>query len=193
MKIIPFLASVSAFVLSQSAFSADTYVFDKYHSTMGFQVRHLFSQVPGKFDDFAGKIQFDEANPQNSTVEVTIKTASVDTGVDMRDKDLRSANFFDAEKFPGITFQSKSVKKTGEATFEVTGDLSMHGVTKEVVLNVELLGKGVGMEGKTVSGWEAKTNLKRSEFGLSWNKMIEGTQVVGDDVAIDLRVEADKQ
>jgi polyisoprenoid-binding protein YceI len=193
MKIIPFLASVSVFVLSQSAFSADTYVFDKYHSTMGFQVRHLFSQVPGKFDDFAGKIQFDEANPQNSTVEVTIKTASVDTGVDMRDKDLRSANFFDAEKFPGITFQSKSVKKTGEATFEVTGDLSMHGVTKEVVLNVELLGKGVGMEGKTVSGWEAKTNLKRSEFGLSWNKMIEGTQVVGDDVAIDLRVEADKQ
>jgi polyisoprenoid-binding protein YceI len=160
---------------------------------MGFQVRHLFSQVPGKFDDFQGKIVFDEANLQNSTVEVTIKTASVDTGVDMRDKDLRSANFFDAEKFPEITFKSKSVKKTGEATAEVTGDLSMHGVTKEVVLNVELLGKGAGMEGKTVSGWEAKTNLKRSQFGLSWNKMIEGTQVVGDDVAIDLRVEADKQ
>jgi polyisoprenoid-binding protein YceI len=193
MKIITFLASVSAFVLSQSALSADTYVFDKNHSTMGFQVRHLFSQVPGKFDDFQGKIVFDEANLQNSTVEVTIKTASVDTGVDMRDKDLRSANFFDAEKFPEITFKSKSVKKTGEATAEVTGDLSMHGVTKEVVLNVELLGKGAGMEGKTVSGWEAKTNLKRSQFGLSWNKMIEGTQVVGDDVAIDLRVEADKQ
>jgi len=193
MKIITFLASVSAFVLSQSALSADTYVFDKNHSTMGFQVRHLFSQVPGKFDDFQGKIVFDEANLQNSTVEVTIKTASVDTGVDMRDKDLRSANFFDAEKFPEITFKSKSVKKTGEATAEVTGDLSMHGVTKEVVLNVELLGKGAGMEGKTVSGWEAKTNLKRSQYGLSWNKMIEGTQVVGDDVAIDLRVEADKQ
>jgi len=193
MKIITFLASVSAFVLSQSALSADTYVFDKNHSTMGFQVRHLFSQVPGKFDDFQGKIVFDEANLQNSTVEVTIKTASVDTGVDMRDKDLRSANFFDAEKFPEITFKSKSVKKTGEATAEVTGDLSMHGVTKEVVLNVELLGKGAGMEGKTVSGCEAKINLKRSQYGLSWNKMIEGTQGVRDDVAIDLRVEADKQ
>ncbi len=193
MKKILFLASISAFVLAQSAFTADTYVFDKVHSTMGFQVRHLFSKVPGKFDDFAGKIQFDEANPESSTVEVKIKTASVDTGVAMRDKDLRSTNFFDVEKFPEITFTSKSVKRTGETTGEVTGDLTMHGVTKEVVLNVELLGKGAGLEGKTVSGWEAKTNLKRSEFGLSWNKMIEGTQVVGDDVEIDLHVEADKE
>jgi polyisoprenoid-binding protein YceI len=193
MKKILLLASISACVFTQSAFTADTYVFDKVHSTMGFQVRHLFSKVPGKCDDFAGKIQFDEANPENSTVEVKIKTASVDTGVAMRDKDLRSANFFDVEKFPEITFTSKSVKRTGETTGEVTGDLTMHGVTKEVVLNVELLGKGAGMEGKTVSGWEARTNLKRSEFGLSWNKMIEGTQVVGDDVEIDLHVEADKE
>jgi polyisoprenoid-binding protein YceI len=193
MKKILLLASISACVFTQSAFTADTYVFDKVHSTMGFQVRHLFSKVPGKFDDFAGKIQFDEANPENSTVEVKIKTASVDTGVAMRDKDLRSPNFFDVEKFPEITFTSKSVKRTGETTGEVTGDLTMHGVTKQVVLNVELLGKGAGMEGKTVSGWEARTNLKRSEFGLSWNKMIEGTQVVGDDVEIDLHVEADKE
>jgi polyisoprenoid-binding protein YceI len=193
MKIIPFLASVAAFVLSQSALSADTYVFDKNHSTMGFQVRHLFSKVPGKFDDFEGKIQFDEANPQNSSVEVAIKAASIDTGVDMRDKDLRSPNFFDVEKFPEITFKSKSVKQTGETTGEVTGDLSMHGVTKEVVLKVELLGKGAGPQGKTLSGWEAKTNVKRSDFGLTWNKIIEGTQMVGEDVDIDLRVEADKE
>ena len=193
MKIITFLASVSAFVLSQSALSADTYVFDKNHSTMGFQIRHLFSKVPGKFDDFAGKIQYDDANPQNSSVEVKIKTASIDTGVEMRDKDLRSANFFDVEKFPEITFKSNSVKQTGENTADVTGDLSMHGVTKEVVLKVELLGKGAGPQGKTLSGWEAKTNVKRSDFGLTWNKMIEGTQMVGDDVDIDLRVEADKQ
>ena len=192
MKKILLLASISACVFAQSAFTADTYVFDKVHSTMGFQVRHLFSKVPGKFDDFQGKIQFDEANPENSSVEVKIKTASVDTGVEMRDKDLRSANFFDVEKFPEITFTSKSVKRTGKTTGQVTGDLTMHGVTKEVVLNVELLGTGAGPEGKTVSGWEAKTNLKRSDFGLTWNKMIEGTQMVGDDVEIDLRVEADK-
>lgn len=193
MKIITFLASVSAFVFSQSVLWADTYVFDKNHSTMGFQVRHMFSKVPGKFDDFAGKIQFDEANPQNSTVEVTIKTASIDTGVDMRDKQLRSPDFFDIEKYPEITFKSKSVKQTGEDTAEVTGDLNMHGVTKEVILNVELLGKGPGDKGKYLSGWEAKTNVKRSDFGLTWNKVIEGTQMVGDDVNIDLRVEADKQ
>jgi polyisoprenoid-binding protein YceI len=193
MKIILFLASVSAFVLSQSALLADTFVFDKAHSTMGFQVRHMFSKVPGKFDDFTGKIQFDDANPQNSSVEATIKTASIDTGVDMRDKQLRSPDFFDVEKFPEITFKSKSVKQTGEDTAEVTGDLNMHGVTKEVVLNVELLGKGAGDKGKYLSGWEAKTKVKRSDFGLTWNKMIEGTQMVGEDVDIDLRVEADKQ
>jgi len=193
MKIILFLASVSAFVLSQSALSADTYVFDKKHCTMGFQVRHLFSKVPGKFDDFQGKIQYDEANLENSSVEVTIKTASVDTGFDTRDKDLRSPNFFDVEKFPEMTFKSKSVKRTGETTAEVAGDLTMHGVTKEVVLKVEFLGKGPNGKGGTVSGWEATTSLKRSEYGLTWNKLIEGAQIAGDDVEIDLRVEANTQ
>jgi polyisoprenoid-binding protein YceI len=191
MNKIVLLASVSAFVLAQSAFTADTYVFDKKHSTMGFQIRHLFSKVPGKFDDFDGKIQFDETNPENSSVEVTIKTASIDTGVDMRDKDLRSPNFFDVEKFPEITFKSKSVKRTGETTAEVTGELTMHGVTKEVVLKVEFLGKGANGKGGSVSGWEATTSLKRSEYGLTWNKLIEGAQIAGDNVEIDLRVEAD--
>jgi polyisoprenoid-binding protein YceI len=149
--------------------------------------------VPGKFDDFEGKIQFDEANLESSSVEVTIKAASVDTGVAKRDENLRSPDFFDVEKFPEITFKSKSVKRTGENAGEVTGDLTMHGVTKEVVLKVELLGKGAGPHGKPVSGWEATTNLKRSEFGLTWNKLIEGAQIAGDDVEIDLSVEADKQ
>jgi polyisoprenoid-binding protein YceI len=160
---------------------------------MGFQVRHLFSKVPGKFDHFSGQIQFDEADLEKSSVEVKIKTGSIDTANEQRDKDLRSPNFFDATKYPEISFKSKSVKKTGDQTADITGDLTMHGVTKEVVLKAELLGKGAGMEGKTVSGWEATTALKRSDYGLSWNKPIEGTQVVGDDVQIDLRVEADKK
>jgi len=191
MKRILFLASISACVLVQSAFATDTYVFDKKHSTMGFQVRHLFSKLPGKFDDFEGKIQYDEANLENSSVEVKIKAASVDTGLVMRDQNLKSPDFFDAEKFPEITFESKSVKRTGETTAEVTGDLTMHGVTKEVVLKVEFLGKGANGKGGTVSGWEATTNLKRSEYGLTWNKLVEGAQIAGDDVEIDLRVEAD--
>jgi len=193
MNKITLLALLSALPIAHSAFAADTFVFDKAHSTIGFQVRHLFSKVPGKFDDFSGQIQLDEASPEQSSVEVTIKTASVDTGVKMRDDDLRSPNFFDAAKFPEITFKSTSVKRTGENTADVTGNLSMHGVTKEVVLKVELLGKGAGMQGAIVSGWDAGTALKRSDFGLSWNKVIEGTQVVGDDVQIELHVEADKQ
>jgi len=193
MNKIALLALLSALPIAHSAFAADTFVFDKAHSTIGFQVRHLFSKVPGKFDDFSGQIQLDEANPEQSSVEVTINTASVDTGVKMRDDDLRSPNFFDAKKFPEITFKSTSVKRTGENTADVTGNLSMHGVTKEVVLKVELLGKGAGMQGTTVSGWDAGTALKRSDFGLSWNKVIEGTQVVGDDVQIELHIEADKK
>jgi polyisoprenoid-binding protein YceI len=185
------LVLLSALLLAHSAFAVDTFVIDKAHSTMGFQIRHLFSKVPGKFNDFSGQIQFDEANPEQSSVEVTIKTTSIDTGVKMRDDDLRSSHFFDTAKFPQITFKSTSVKKTGENTADVTGDLTMHGVTKPVVLKVELLGKGAGPKNSTVSGWDASTAFKRSDFGLSWNQVIEGTQMVGDDVQIELHVEAD--
>jgi polyisoprenoid-binding protein YceI len=192
MKSLHLLTGLFAFLVAQSAL-ADVYVIDKVHSTMGFQVRHLFSKVPGKFDDFSGQIQLDEANPEKSSVQVTIKAASVDTANKQRDNDLRSPNFFDAAKYPEITFKSKSVTKTGDKTANINGDLTMHGVTKEVVLKAELLGKGAGMQGKTVTGWDASTALKRSEFGLSWNKAVEGTQIVGDDVQIDLHVEADKK
>src|SRR5271165_804869 len=113
MNKITLLALVSAFLIAHSACAADIFVLDKAHSTVGFQVRHLFSKVPGKFDDFSGQIQLDEANPEQSSVEVTINTVSVDTGVKMRDDDLRSPNFFDAKKFPEITFKSSSVKRTG--------------------------------------------------------------------------------
>jgi polyisoprenoid-binding protein YceI len=157
---------------------------------------------PGRFTDFSGQISFDEANPEQSRVEVTVKTASVNTDNDTRDKDLRSSNFFDVEKFPEMTFRSKSVKRTGQNTADVTGDLTMHGVTKEVVLKVEFTGKGKGagpqgtiVPGRDpatmVSGWEATTTLQRSDFGITWNQMIEGTRVVGDDVQIELRVEAE--
>jgi polyisoprenoid-binding protein YceI len=194
MKKLTTLTCLSAVLLIQSAFAADTFVFDKVHSTIGFQIRHLFSTVPGKFDDFTGTINFDEANPDNSSVEVTIQSASVDTGFEKRDDDLRSPNFFDAKQFPTITFKSTSVKATGSNTADVTGDLTMHGVTKEVVLKVELLGKGPGPKpGSLISGWDASTALKRSDYGLAWNKVIEGTQIVGDDVKIELHVEADKQ
>ena len=193
MKKLIILTCLSGLLIVRFAFAADTYVIDKAHSSLGFQIRHLFSNVIGKFDDYTGTIQFDESSPEQSSVQVAIKTASIDTGVKMRDDDLRSSNFFDAARFPEITFKSKSIKKTGENSFDVTGDLTMHGVTKEVALKVELLGKGTGLKNSIVSGWDATTGLKRSDFALAWNKVIEGTQVVGDDVKIELHVEADKK
>jgi polyisoprenoid-binding protein YceI len=191
MKKLAILTWLSAVLLIQSA-SADTFVFDKVHSTIGFQIRHLFSNLPGKFDDFTGAINFDGANPENSSVEVAIQTASIDTGFQQRDDNLRSPDFFDAKKFPTITFKSKSVKSTGSDTADVVGDLTIHGVTKEVVLKVELIGKGPGPKpGSITSGWDASTTLKRSDYGLVWNKLIEGTQIAGDEVKIELHVEAD--
>src|SRR5580704_7807757 len=112
MKKLIILTCCSALLIVRSAFAADPYVFDKAHSTLGFQIRHLFSNVTGKFDDFTGTLQFDEANPEQSSVEVNIKTTSIDTGVKMRNDDLRSPNFFDAAKYPETTFKSKSVKAT---------------------------------------------------------------------------------
>jgi catalase len=202
MKKATLLIAFSALLTAHAAFASDIYFIDKNHSNVGFLIRHLFTKVPGRFIDFSGQISFDEANPEQSTVEVTIKTASVNTDNDTRDKDLRSPNFFDVEKFPEMTFRSKSVKGTGQNTADVTGDLTMHGVTKEVVLKVEFTGKGKGagpqgtiVPGRDpatmVSGWEATTTLQRSDFGITWNQMIEGTRVVADDVQIELRVEAE--
>src|SRR6201984_3120709 len=137
MKKAALLFAFSALVAAHATFASDVYFIDKNHSNMGFLIRHLFTKVPGRFTDFSGQISFDEANREQSTVEVTIKTASVNTDNDMRDKDLRSPNFFDVEKFPDMTSRSKSVKATGQSTADVTGDLTMHGVTREVVLKVE--------------------------------------------------------
>jgi polyisoprenoid-binding protein YceI len=193
MKIsIPFALLFVLLSLSSTR-AADTYMIDKMHSTLGFEVRHLFSKVPGKFNEFSGVLQYDEANPEISNVEVTIDAKSIDTSNAQRDGHLKSPDFFDVAKYPEITFKSKSVKKTGDGKFDVTGDFALHGVTKTVVLKVELLGKGAGPQGVTVSGWEATTSIKRSEYGLTWNNVIEGTQMVGEDVLIDLKVEADKK
>jgi polyisoprenoid-binding protein YceI len=122
---------------------------------------------------------------------VTIKSASVNTDNGQRDNDLRSPNFFDTGTFPTLSFRSTSVKPTGEKTEDVTGDLTMHGVTRPVTLKVEFLGKGKGPKGSTLAGWDATGSLRRSDFGLTWNKVVEGTQVVGDDVDIELHIEGD--
>src|SRR5262249_48953655 len=157
--------------VTASAFAADTYVVDKNHSEAKFEVRHLVSRVGGKFDDFNATISGDPANTTDATVQFTIKTASVNTGNENRDKHLRTPDFFDAEKFPEITFKSTSIKATGKKNvYDVTGDLTMRGVTKRVTLPVELLGFGKDPGGNTRAGFTIKTTLNRKDYGINWNK-----------------------
>ncbi len=188
------LAVLVSGLLAGSAFAADTYVIDKNHSEASFQVRHMLTKVRGKFDDFAGTILVDEAKPEASSVEFTIKAASIDTGVERRDTDLRSANFFDVEKNPEITFKSSSVKMTSKDHYDVTGTLTMHGVAKQITLPVTFLGAAKSPFGDQRAGFESGITLDRKDYGLLWNKTLEaGGVLVGDDVDIAINIEAVKQ
>lgn len=182
-------ATTIALALAHAS-AAEKFEIDPVHSTIGFKVKHLFSYVTGRFNEVQGTISADAAKPDDSSVEVKIATKSVNTANEKRDTHLRSPDFFDAEKFPDMTFKSKKVARTGDDTADVTGDFTLHGVTKEVVLKAKFLGKGKGMTGGLQTGWEARTTIKRSDYGLVWNKVIEGTAVVGDEIEIDLLIEA---
>jgi polyisoprenoid-binding protein YceI len=180
------LAFAAALFLSASAAAQDTWKIDPAHSAAQFSVRHLgISTVRGAFTKVSGSAQFDEANPGKSSVQATIDAASVDTRVEMRDKDLRSPNFLDAEKYPAITFQSKKVEAVGQGKLKVTGDLTIHGVSKEVVLDVN--GPTPAMKdpwGNMRRGASAMTKINRKDFGING-----APGAVGDDITIALDIE----
>ena len=182
-------AALALGLASAASAAVETYAIDPVHSSVAFSIRHFFSKVPGSFTKFSGTITVDRANLANSSVDATIEVGSVNTASEARDKDLRSDRFFDAEKFTTITFKSKAWKATGENTFDVTGDLTIHGVTKEVVLKVTSLGFGPGSRGAQLSGWEATTAIKKSDFGVNGPPALSAA--VGDDVAITIGIEAD--
>jgi polyisoprenoid-binding protein YceI len=176
-----------------SASADETYKIDSVHSSISFKVRHFFSYVTGDFKKFEGTIHVDMDHPEKSSVSATIDVASIDTKNDKRDEDLRSPDFFEVAKYPTITFKSKSVRKTGTESGDIIGDLTMHGVTKEITLHAKFLGKGKGMGGKAISGWQVTADpIKRADYGLNWSKAVEGTAVVGEEVTISIDVEADK-
>jgi polyisoprenoid-binding protein YceI len=181
---------LAAFAVAVSL-HADTLKIDPVHSTVGFKIRHLFSNVTGRFTDVSGSINVDADHPENASVDATIGIKSIDTANTRRDDDLRGDNYFQAEKFPTMTYKSTKVVLSGTDQADVTGDLTLHGVTKPVTLHVKFLGKGPGMMGGMTTGWQATGSLKRSDFGLTWSKAVEGTQLVGDDVEIDLDITAD--
>src|SRR5882724_10669446 len=166
--------------------AVETYVADPAHSSVNFSIRHFFTKVPGRFTNFTATLTVDRDHLENSSAEATIEIASVKTEAPDRDAHLQKAEFFDAAQFPTMTFKSKSWKKTGEDTFDVTGDLTIKGVTKEAVLKVKSLGFGPGMRpGSMLSGWEGTTTLHRSDFGVS-----AFPKVVGEEVEITINVEA---
>lgn len=191
MKFYQRFLSVAALVFIASPLNAaEVYEFDKAHSAISFKIRHLISDTAGRFNDFTGKISIDPEKPEDAVVDVTIQTASIDTANEKRDEHLRDPDFFNVAKNPTITFKSKKITKTGDKTAKVLGDLTMNGVTKEVTLDVNFLGKGKGMQGQPVTGWSATAEVDRTEFGLTYNSVVEGSKVLGDTVKVDIQVEA---
>jgi polyisoprenoid-binding protein YceI len=187
------LSAVLALGTFVPAFAADTYNIDTAHSSVGFAVKHLvISTVKGSFTDYSGTIQYDEKNPAASSVDVTIKTASINTGNDKRDAHLRNADFFDAEKFPEIKFVSKKVVQKANV-YEMTGNLTMKGVTKEVVIPFTLAGPIQDPWGGTRMAAEGSLTINRQDYGVSWTGGAKaGEAVVSDEVKIDLNIEAMK-
>ena len=168
-----------------------TYKIDKSHSEVIFQVRHLVTKVRGRFDDFEGSVTIHEDKPDLSSVQFTIQATSIDTNEPQRDTHLRSADFFEVDKYPTITFKSKTVRRKSSESFDIVGDLSIHGVTKEIVLPVTHLGKAKDPWGNERVGFEAEIILNRKDYGLVWNAPLEvGGFLVGDEVKVSLSVQA---
>ena len=163
---------------------------DPSHTQAPFTVRHMvISNVKGEFQSTKGVVKIDDKDLAKSTVDVTIDAASIHTREDKRDAHLRSPDFFDVERYPTITFKSTKVEKAGGDRYKVTGDLTMHGVTKPVVLDAALTPQVKGMMGEVRRGAQATTRVNRQDYGLKWNKTIEAGPLVGDDVAIEINAE----
>jgi len=181
-----FPAAVLALLVGTAAAQSQTWNIDPPHSTAQFSVRHLgISTVRGAFTKVSGTVQYDTANPAKTVIDASIDASSIDTRVDMRDNDLRSANYFDVAKFPTITFKSKKVEAAGTGKLKVTGDLTIHGVTKEAVLDVD--GPSAPVKdpwGNNRIGVSASTKINRQDFGVSG-----GGAMIGDDIPITIDME----
>ena len=168
-----------------------TWKVDSAHTSVEFAVRHLMiTTVKGRFAEVSGIVKSDDADPAKGEVDITINAASIDTREAQRDAHLRSADFFEVEKYPTISFRSKRIDDVKVDRFTLVGDLTMHGVTKEVALDVTSEGQAKDPWGGERAGFTATGKVKRSEFGLTWNQLLEtGGLTVGDDIKISLDVE----
>jgi polyisoprenoid-binding protein YceI len=195
MKRFISIVIIAALLAPLHVFAA-TYNIDPVHSTVGFKVKHLMvTNVNGVFDKFKGTVNIDEKDIAKSKVDVTIEMASINTTITKRDDHLRSPDFFDVGKFPTMTFVSTKVEKTGADKLKVTGNLTIKGVTKQVILNVEgLTGEIKSPQGDVKRGASATATINRQDFGVSWSKKLDGGgMVVADDVFISIDTELTRQ
>ena len=181
----------AALCLTATAY-ADTFKIDSAHSTIAFKVRHMLGTAKGHFAKFKGTIEVDREHPEQSAVTVTIDAASIDTAIAKRDDHLRR-ELFDVAKYPEITFKSRRVKETGANTGEIGGDLTMHGMTRAVALQVRLLSNPEALAKDATSRWRVTTApLKRSQFGLVFSRSAETVSMIADEVAVDIEIEAQR-
>ncbi len=180
---------LSLVVGGSSVRANEIFKFDQTRSTVTFQLRHLLGTAKGKFTKFDGTIEVDREHPEKSSVVATIQAASIDTANAKRDEHLRTADFFNARQFPEITFRSRRVKQTGPNAGEITGDLTMHGVTRPIILNVQLLGDSESAAKNSTTRWRVTTApLKRSDFEIG--KGTGGEWMIGNDVTVEIAIEA---
>ncbi len=190
------LFAVLSFAIMASVAAAAEWQIDVMHSNVGFSVKHMMiSTVHGNFGKYAAKVVFDDAKPENSTFEATIDASSINTGVEMRDKHLKSPDFFDVEKYPSISFKSTKVIALGEGKLKVLGDLTIHGVAKSVTLEGEGFSPVIkNMQGGLSAAATASTTINRKDFGLVWNRNLDnGNMVVDENVKITLELELVKK
>lgn len=182
------LTALLVVALSPAVWANETYRFDSSGSTIGFSVHQFLGTTHGKFTKFNGRIELDRQRPQNSSVMAQINVPSIDTRIKKRDDHLRSAEFFDAQKFPQITFKSRSVKQTGPQSGDILGDLTIHGVTKPITLHVKLL---TPMSETSRARWAVTTEpLTRRDFNLMFAPAAESISGISQTVAINIEIEA---
>ncbi|MFD7335420.1 YceI family protein [Streptomyces violascens] len=171
------------------------YVLDPAHTRIGFVARHaMVTKVRGAFHEFEGTAHLDGADPSRSSVQVVVKTESIDTGVEQRDQHLRTNDFLDAPTFPDITFRSTAIEPRSETEYRVTGDLTVKDTTRPVTIDFEYTGNAVDPSGNLRVGLEGSVTISRKEFGVTWNAALEGGGVlVGDNVVLEFDISAIKQ
>ncbi len=186
--LLPFMTGQKAVDAPKSAGGTETFKVDPVHSSNWFAIKHLnVANFYGRFNEVAGTIVLSESDPAACSFDIQIKVDSIDSNNSARDKHLKSAEFFDVEKYPQIAFKSSAVKKAGEA-YEVKGDLTLHGVTKPLAVKVERTGAGLGMKGEYCAGFETRFDIQRSDFGMA--TMLNG---LGDEVRLTVSIEAVRQ